>query len=140
MKKLKYMLFCCCVFALWIAPLFTYADGETSTTKCEWIQLNTNVPFVWNCIEIKEAGSKDGATTPVNAFPKLMGAMMNLMMTIILIMSLLLIVYAGVLMTMEWSVSKQGEGMSIIKKVAAGMALLWASWVILKIINPNFFT
>ena len=113
-----------------IAPDSVVVEG------CYWIKLNTKVPFVWNCISFTGVN----ATTPINAFPKLMWAMMNLMMTVIMVMSLLLIVYAGVLMTMEWSVSKQGEGMSIIKKVATWMALLWASWVILKLINPHFFT
>jgi len=134
---LKYFWVSVVVFSLWFAPLFVWAE---ETAKCEWIKLNTNVPFVWNCIDVSTKG-EDGKTTPVNAFPKLMWSMMNLLMTVILVMSLLLIVYAWVLMTMEGSVQvSQTKWLDIIKKVAVWLALLWASWVILKVINPNFFT
>jgi hypothetical protein len=65
---------------------------------------------------------------------------MNLLMTIILIMSLLMIVWSWVLMTMSWmDASKYTSWVNLLKRVATGMALLGASWVILKVINPNFF-
>ena len=105
---------------------------------CLWIKLNTNFPFLWNCIKTRECW--EDATTPVNAFPKLMWALMNLLMTVILIMSLLMIVYSWVLMTTWWySTSNYTKGIWLLWQVAKWMALLWASWVILKVINPNFF-
>lgn len=104
--------------------------------NCQWIKLNTNVPFVGNCIETKVWAN----TTQLNAFPRLMGGMMRLLMTIIMIMSLLMIVIGGVLMTTGGrEKSNYSKGMDMIKKVAYGMALLGASGVILKLINPNFF-
>ena len=104
-----------------------FANGKT----CSGIKLNTDVPFVGNCIETTKGGDK---TNQINAFPKLMWAMMKLLMT------LLMIVAAGVMMTTAWAKSgNYTKGMDIIQKVAVGMALLGASGVILKLINPNFF-
>ena len=103
---------------------------------CCGIKLNTNVPFVGNCIETKVGAQ----TTQLNAFPRLIGGMMRLLMNIILVMSLLMIVAGGVLMTTGGrEKSNYSKGMDMIKKVAYGMALLGASGVILKLINPNFF-
>ena len=139
MKVLKYIWLCLSIFVFGFLSLFVFAEGETKT-ECKGIKLNTNVPFVWNCIEVNDSTSTT-STTPLNAFPKLMWSMMNLLMTVIMVMSLLLIVYAWVLMTMEWAPLKiTQKWMDIITKVATWLALLWASWVILKVINPNFFT
>jgi hypothetical protein len=125
----------CSAFMFNFATQVTFAEEDDCK---DWIRLNTNVPFVGNCIHTKE-GSAD-SVTPINAFPKLIGALMNLLMTVILIMSLLMIVYAGILLTMSWAdSSKYNEGVNKLQKVAIWMALLWASWVILKLINPNFF-
>lgn len=114
------------------------------TQKCKWIKLNTNFPFIWDCIQTFDySGTNEdwtSKTTPINAFPKLMWALMNLLMTVILIMSLLMIVYSWVLMTTWWySTSNYTKGIWLLSQVAKWMALLWASWVILKVINPNFF-
>ena len=111
--------------------------------RCRGIQLNTNIPFIGNCIvtyNSKADANWDRVVTPVNAFPTLIGALMNLLMTVILIMSLLMIVWSWVLMTMSWvDASKYTKWVNLLKRVAIWMALLGASWVILKVINPNFF-
>ena len=122
-------------------------NAEQATKACEeavanwlclWIKLNTDFPFVWNCIQTRKCW--DEATNSINVFPKLISALMNLLMTIILIMSLLMIVRSWVLMASSWSDSwRYWEWTKMLKKVAIWMALLWASWVILKVINPNFF-
>lgn len=121
-------------FMIWMNTFFAYAEEDD---KCEnWIKLNTSIPFVWNCISTKDGSS----TNQINAFPKLMWAMMNIVMTIILLLSFILIIYAGILLTTEWiNQWASREAIATIEKVAKGLALLWASWVILKIINPNFF-
>lgn len=111
-------------------------NEKTTETTCKGIKLNTDVPFIGNCIETT---NKENATTQLNAFPRLMGAMMKLIMMTILIMSFLMIVAGGVLLTMKGSVKQVEDGMALIQKVAIGMALLGASGVILKLINPNFF-
>ena len=105
---------------------------------CFWIKLNTNIPFIGNCIQTRKCWS--WATTPVNAFPKLIWSLMSLLMTIILLMSFIMIIWSWVLMTMSWAdTSKYTKWINLLKRVATWMALLWASWVILKVINPNFF-
>lgn len=114
----------------------TTSTPSWNTFSCQWIKLNTDVPFIGNCIETT---NKENATTQLNAFPRLMGAMMKLIMMTILIMSFLMIVAGGVLLTMKGSVKQVEDGMALIQKVAIGMALLGASGVILKLINPNFF-
>ena len=128
----------CSIMAINISTQITFAAESEDDCK-DWIKLNTDVPFIGKCIHTNEKTSKD-AVTPVNAFPKLMWALMNLLMTVILIMSLLMIVYSWVLMTTGWySTNNYTKGLWMLSQVAKWMALLWASWVILKVINPNFF-
>lgn len=113
-----------------------FAQNSEPLKTCKGIKLNTDVPFVGNCIGI----SSDSETTQINAFPRLMGGLMKLIMTVILVMSLLMIVAAGVMMTTGgFDKGNYSKGMELIKKVAIGIALLGASGVILKLINPNFF-
>lgn len=65
---------------------------------------------------------------------------MKIIMTAILVISFVLIVVAGVMVSASGMDPKMySKGMGMIKKVATGIALLGASGVILKIINPNFF-
>ena len=116
---------------------------EGAWEECKWIKLNTNVPFLWKCIVTHSSSTDDGwkeVITPINAFPKLIWSLMNLLMTVILIMSLLMIVWSWVLITMSWvDSSKYSDWVNLLKRIATWMALLGASWVILKVINPNFF-
>jgi len=77
----------------------------------------------------------------INAFPTLIGGLMQIVTTTVLIVSFLMIVFAGVMMTMggvkaEWFNKWKG----LIFKVAGVLALLGLSGVILKIINPTFFS
>ena len=61
--------------------------------------MNTNVPFVGNCINFG-GGSGEGNTEEVNqlnAFPKLMGALMNIVMTASLIIGFVLILVGGIM-------------------------------------------
>ena len=144
MKILKYLPITIAI--MWFSLLSmiisepAYAEWETPTkSECKWIKLNTDIPFIGNCITTFE-NSGNGKVTPINAFPTLIGALMNLLMTVILIMSLLMIVWSWVLMTMSWvDASKYTKWVNLLKRVATWMALLGASWVILKVINPNFF-
>ncbi len=118
--------------------------------KCvkAWIKLNTNVPFVGSCILMKNSWLTYPDSTPdttevnqINAFPTLIGGLMQIVTTTVLIVSFLMIVFAGVMMTMggvkaEWFNKWKG----LIFKVAGVLALLGLSGVILKIINPTFFS
>ncbi|MDO4713506.1 MAG: hypothetical protein Q4B28_02415 [bacterium] len=66
--------------------------------------------------------------------------MMKLVITVIMVVSFLMIVAAGVQMTSAGADTGQyNKGRGIIKNVATALALLGASGVILKLINPNFF-
>lgn len=102
------------------------------------IVLNTDVPFIGNCINLRGTGiqSPDGTTvTPVNAFPTLMQALSKIIMSVIMVVWFLCILIGGVMMTTgdyEW-------GKGLIKHVVIAMALLGASGAILRLINPNFF-
>lgn len=120
---------------------------DVKSQKCEkiGIKLNTDVPFIGDCIAFGNTKSKGtGNTTTVNqvtAFPTLMGALMNIVMTATLIIWFLMIVVGGVLITTEgmnpWG---QKKGKAMIVKVGAVLAILGLSGVILKLINPTFFT
>lgn len=109
---------------------FWYADDT-----CNWIKLNTNVPFVtdWGkCIERDKAEE---------AFPKLMWWISKIVITLTLVTWFLMLVAWWVLITMSWAEqSNYWKWKELIIKVIVWILLLWASGVILHMINPNFFT
>ncbi len=113
---------------------------QPSPDNCCGIPLYTNVPFVGKCIEyggtaISGANGSSTTITPVNAFPVLLGALSKILLSVILIVCFWAIVVAGVMIS-SWNDEK---GKSLITHVVIAMALLGASWVILRLINPNFF-
>ena len=61
--------------------------------------------------------------------------MTKILVTVILIISFVLIVVGGIMI----SIGKASEGKKMITNVIVGIALLGASGVILRLINPNFF-
>lgn len=101
---------------------------------CCGTKLNTSIPFIGNCIETSSQAS--GSTiNESTAFPILVWSLIKIVVSVILITSFILIIVAGVMIAT--GDSKWGKDMII--KVAIGLALLWASGVILRLINPNFF-
>lgn len=122
----------------------TNEEEDCSDCKCG-IKLNTSVPFIWNCIQIarEDTTNNDTNTTIVtkqNAFPVLMWALSKIVVTAILVFSFVLIIVAGVMMASSGGDSGRfSDGKKLIWKVIVWLALLWASWVILKLINPSFF-
>lgn len=106
------------------------------------ISLNTTVPFVGNCISLRRSSNENTTqVTPDTAFPLLIVAVTKIMMTVILIFCFLAIIVGGVMMSMGWADEWQyNKGKDLIKHVVIALALLGASWVILRIINPSFFT
>lgn len=126
----------------WGNPGITVTANEQKKEGCKegccGIRLNTDFPFIGKCIGVT-AGNGTG-TTQIDAFPRLAGWLMKLIITIIMVISVLMIVAAGVMMTTGgYDKSNYTKGVTWIKAVAQAMALLWASGVILKLINPNFF-
>lgn len=128
-------------FLIILSFLFPVVLAEGETTKCQGTKLNTDIPFIGNCIEYwDKAGS--GSTTvvnQVNAFPKLMGALMNIVMTASLIIGFVMILAGGVMIATTGAYQDGIKGKQIIIKVWTILALIWLSGVILKLINPTFF-
>ena len=120
---------------------------------CCWIKLNTNVPWIWRCIEFGNTNNKDrkftddynnGNTTItvniLNAFPLLMWWLGKILLTVLLLFSFGSLIYAGMLRTTDGvSNGNAWDAKKIIRRVVIWIALLWASGVILHMINPNFF-
>lgn len=120
-----------------------YYDPQTKETTCELctrddvccgIKLNTNVPFIGNCLETKDKNPQSHLTEE-NAFPTLMGSLSQILVTAILIISFVLIIIGGIMI----ATGNPSGGKKLIMKVVVGIALLGASGVILRLINPNFF-
>ena len=116
-----------------IDPAIVVADQTNSSNaeeiECNWIKLNTDFPIIWNCIW-DEAGEDS-----TNAFPTMLWAITKIVMSIILVVCLIMIIIAGIMR----SADNPKWAKSLIKKVAITILLLWLSWVILKLVNPNFF-
>ncbi|MFA7298839.1 MAG: hypothetical protein WC010_04305 [Candidatus Absconditabacterales bacterium] len=104
---------------------------------CCGVELNTNVPFIGKCIESDTANKSSDETnvTGESAFPVLLGSLTKILVTIILIVSFVLIIIGGIMI----STGDPAGGKKMIIKVVIGIALLGASGVILRLINPNFF-
>ena len=110
--------------------------------KCCWIQLNTVVPFIWDCIELDTDSSRWDTTSvnSVTAFPILMQWLMKIVMSVIMIFSFLMVIASWLMMT-TWAFSSTNfdKWKTILKNVLISLILLWCSWLILSLINPSFF-
>jgi len=140
----------CCVAKCW--------DGQIRNDKwkcvcdplqwCCGIKLNTNVPFIGNCIQLKSSNdntpdSTDPDITTVNettAFPILMQWLMKILVTVILVASFIILIAAWVMMSASGLKDEYfTTWRKMITWVIVALALLGASWVILRLVNPNFF-
>ncbi|MCX6822457.1 MAG: hypothetical protein NTX91_00470 [candidate division SR1 bacterium] len=101
---------------------------------CCGTKLSTSIPFIGDCLESssQDPASKINETT---AFPVLITALVKIVISVILVASFILIIVAGVM----WSTGDAKGGKDMIVKVAIGLAILGASGVILRLVNPNFF-
>ena len=118
----------------WLIWWNVYA-GQTETSPqntkgCSWIKLNTDFPIIWNCIE-----TKSNEENPTNAFPYMVWALTKIIMSLIMVVCFILVIVAGIMRAWD----KPKEWKELLKKVAITILLLWFSWVILRLINPNFF-
>jgi len=104
---------------------------------CCGVELNTSVPFIGKCIEDVKTNqwSDETSVTWATAFPTLMGSLTKMLVTLILITSFVLIIIGGIMIA-TWNPSGWKK---MIMNVVIGIALLGASGVILRLINPNFF-
>lgn len=131
------------------ASLQKCMDGGWAWDRCScqaiWgIVLSTNVPFIGNCISMRKSlnpGPNTTEVTPTTAFPLLIGWATKIIMAITLVFCFIAIVIGGVRMSMGGADEAQyTEGRKMITHVIIALALMWASGVILRLINPNFFT
>ena len=131
---------------------------------CCGIQLNTKVPFIGDCIELtkkcidgtcpnwykcdeKSNKCRVEKTDPnqtvideAEAFPTLMGWLIRILVTIIMLWSFMAILAGGVMISAAWSDEQRAtKGKKLIIDVVIALAILGASGVILRLINPNFF-
>ena len=95
--------------------------------SCDGIKLNTNVPIIWNCIP---------SDSQSEAFPLFIGGLIKFAMSLLMLAGFVCILIWWVMFT-AW---KTTEWKNLIMKVVRALAALGASWIILKIINPNFFS
>ena len=105
---------------------WTYVNAVDCTAECDWVKLNTCFPIIWNCIKSSDA---------TGAFPTMMGALSKIIVSLILVVCFILVIVGWIM----WAADKPKEWKDLIKKVAITILLLWFSWVILRLINPNFF-
>ncbi len=107
---------------------------KSNKSDCNGIKLNTNVPFIWNCISTDPQDKN--SVTPTEAFPTFTQALIKIVMSVILVVCFILIIVSGI----QYSMDKPKEAKALIVKVARVIGLLWLSGVILKLINPTFFS
>ena len=107
-----------------------YVDAAKCGGICKWVKLNTCFPIIWDCIW------DDDGEDSTNVFPTMIWALTTIITSLILVVCFILVIYAGIL----WASDKPKEAKPILQKVAITILVLWFSWVILKLINPNFFT
>lgn len=113
---------------------------DPTTCNCG-VKLNTDVPFIGRCLMYGNTNntwlSWDTTTVnSLNAFPILMGALMRLLVWVILIVCLWTIIVWWFMMTVPGQYDK---GKWLVRKVIYTIAALWSLWLILYLINPNFF-
>ena len=101
--------------------------------KCNWIKLNTDFPLVWDCIGLKKW---EGKVNALNVFQTMLWSLMRIVSSIILVVCFIMIILAWI----KWSANDPKWATDLIKKVAITVLLLWLSGVILKVINPTFFS
>lgn len=118
---------------LWWNSVQAAKCGET----CDWIRLNTCFPIVWDCISF---GNWESDTNPRNAFPAMIWALTKVVMSLVLVVCFILVIVAWIMRAWDnpWS-RKWWWAKWLLKRVAITILLLWFSWVILRLINPNFF-
>lgn len=111
----------------WWAETSESSSEKPEKPSCEGIKLNTNIPFIGNCIP---TGSQS------EVFPIFIGGLIKFMMSLLLLIGFICILIGGIMITM----GKVTEWKNLIMKVIRALAAIGWSGVILKIINPNFFS
>ncbi len=139
------------IFFMFFSFVFSWtlaAEGgnTTSSNNENCVKLNTSIPWIGNkiCMWDEDKGyDAENNQTSVNAesaFPRLMGALTKIVVSLIIAVGFLMIVVWWVMIASSWAdQSLYWKWKDLILKVAIWIALLGLSWVILHMINPNFF-
>jgi hypothetical protein len=132
---------------------------------CCGTKLNTKVPFIGDCIELakKRCSSDSDCTvawyackkwsckvtstdpdetniTQEEAFPVLMWWLTRILLTVIVLSWFIMILAGWVMIASAWdNEGRARDGKKMIMSVIIAFAILGASGVILRLINPNFF-
>ena len=119
---------------LWLSTV--EAANPNCWGSCEdGIKLNTCFPIIWDCIKTGE-----GKTNAIQAFPTMIWSLTKLAMALILIVCFIAVIIAWIMWAWAWEdASKAKTAKTRLIRVAVTVLLLWFSWVILRLINPNFF-
>ncbi len=131
MKRFIAYVLACIFWILWFQFIWWNVFAQNNVSTCSWIKLNTNFPIIWNCIEYKS-----DKTNPTNVFPYMVQSLTKIIISLILVTCFILIIYAGIL----WASDNPTDAIKWLKTVAITILLLWFSWVILRLINPTFFS
>ncbi len=128
----------------WATSAWTPSAGNwgAAADNCSGgIKLNTDIPFVGNCIEKSTNASVAGdKTTIANAFPKLLWGLMRIVMTVVVIVGFMGILVGGFMMSAGGlEASLMAKWKKLIITVIIGLIVLGLSGIILNLINPNFF-
>lgn len=123
----------------------TYYDIQLKKTVCcEGILLNTDVPYIGQCIVFRKNTSTQSAAGLIidetTAFPVLMWWLNRLLVSIILLVGFIGILIGWIMISASWAKEDWARsGRKIIGNIITALALLGASGVILRLINPHFF-
>ena len=109
------------------------AKEDAEKKWCNWIKLNTDFPLIGNCIHLKKWEWWVDSTT---VLPVMIWSLMKITMSVVMVVCFIMIIIAGI----KRSSNSPKEAQDLIKKVAITVLLLWLSGVILKVINPLFFS
>ena len=106
-------------------------EAATCGQGCEnWIKLNTCFPIIGDCIKTW-AWNVDAT----KAFPTMIWALTKIVMALVLIVCFIFVIIAGI----KRASDDPKGARKILIRVGITVLLLWFSWVILRLINPNFF-
>lgn len=95
--------------------------------RCRWnIVLNTDMPFVWRCLE------KASGTAGISGVSQ---AITRILMTLILIWWFGNLVFAWV----QFASNNAAGGKKRVINTIIAFAVIWSIWIILRLINPNIF-
>ncbi len=121
-------------------------DERQSNCACkhfDHVFLNTDIPFIGQCIlkstNMDEAVGTSSVPDLNTAFPRLMSGLSRLLMALIMVAWLCAIVVWWFMIAASWVADTKEKGKQLVIWVVVVFVLLWASWLILNLINPNFF-